>query len=250
MGGTVAASEKQTLADAAYTQLKARIIQGELAPGAKVSIDGLARGLEFSQTPIREALARLESEGLLARRPLSGYTVTPLLTAAELADLYEIRLLLEPLAARRAAERDPHTGAPGAAEALTAAARMPEPNGTEQFGRLCFTEADARFHAEVARLSGSAQLANAIRRLDAHMHLYRAYIGPKAIEETEAEHRAIAEAVARLQPNAAAEAMRHHLKRARNRHNEAFRNAEAAQAGHTTHQGPGDRDPKRGERTP
>lgn len=235
MGGTVAVSEKQTLADAAYTQLKARIIQGELAPGAKVSIDGLARGLEFSQTPIREALARLESEGLLARRPLSGYTVTPLLTATELADLYEIRLLLEPLAARRAAESDPFASA---TERLADAARMPDP-GLE---RLAFTEADARFHDEVARLSGSVQLAGAIRRLDAHMHLYRAYIGPKEIKETEAEHRAITDAVAARDPDAAAAAMRRHLERARDRHDQAFRNAEAA--------GDPTANQERGERTP
>lgn len=244
MSGTVAASQKRTLADAAYTQLKAHIIQGELAPGAKVSIDGLARRLEFSQTPIREALARLESEGLLARRPLSGYTVTPLLTAAELADLYEIRRLLEPFAARRAAERDPLADAEAAR--LADAARMPTPT----VGRLAFTEADARFHDAVAHLSGSAQLSNAIRRLDAHMHLYRAYIEPGAIEETEGEHRAIAEAIARHDPTEAAAAMRRHLERARDRHNEAFRNAEAAQTEAPAEPPAMTGPPKRGESTP
>ena len=226
MAGTAAASQKQTLADAAYARLKESVIEGELAPGAKVSIDGLARRLSISQTPIREALARLESEGLLARRPLSGYTVTPLLDAAELADLYEIRLLLEPYAARRAAERDPRGDRAGTQARLTAAARMPAPT----VGRAAFTEADARFHDEVALLSGSVQLRSAIRRLDAHLHLYRAYIEPKAIEETESEHRAIAEAVARFDPAGAAEAMRIHLERARDRHDAAFRNAEAARA--------------------
>jgi DNA-binding GntR family transcriptional regulator len=105
MTATAPSGEKRTLADEAYSRLKSRIMRSELAPGAKLSIDGLAKQLAFSHTPIREALARLESEGLLARRPLSGYTVEPLLSAAEFADLFEIRMLLEPLAARRAAER-------------------------------------------------------------------------------------------------------------------------------------------------
>ena len=94
MTATSATPEKRTLADEAYTELKSRIMRSALVPGAKLSIDGLAKQLAFSQTPIREALARLESEGLLARRPLSGYTVQPLLSAAEfeVADRVQNRL--------------------------------------------------------------------------------------------------------------------------------------------------------------
>jgi DNA-binding GntR family transcriptional regulator len=230
---------KRTLADAAYTELKARIMRSELAPGAKLSIDGMAKELAFSQTPIREALARLESEGLLARRPLSGYTVEPLLSAAEFADLFDLRMMLEPLAARRAAERGlaavPQLDARGAvvatgstafaeaAELLTAA-RTPEPGAD----KLEFTEADRRFHDTVAALSGSVQIAKAIRRLDAHLHLHRAYIAPESIEETEAEHLAVADAVIALDPAAAEEAMRRHLERSRTRHAAAFTAADAA----------------------
>jgi DNA-binding GntR family transcriptional regulator len=236
-----ATPEKRTLADEAYTELKSRIMRSELVPGAKLSIDGLAKQLAFSQTPIREALARLESEGLLARRPLSGYTVEPLLSAAEFDDLFEIRMMLEPRAARRAAEqgapeiREPArlasippgdglaqvdaSGLPAAeANALLAAARTPDAGSD----KLEFTEADARFHNTVASLSGSAQLAKAIRRLDAHLHLHRAYIEPDSIGETEVEHLAVADAIIGQQPLAAEEAMRRHLERSRTRHRAAF----------------------------
>jgi DNA-binding GntR family transcriptional regulator len=218
-------TEKRTLADDAYAELKSRVMRAELAPGAKLSIDGLAKQLAFSQTPIREALARLESEGLLARRPLSGYTVEPLLSAAEFADLFEIRLMLEPLAARRAAEHGAGAGpgAPTDTERLLAAARTPAP-GADQ---LLFTEADRRFHHEVAGRSGSVQLAKAIRRLDAHLHLHRAYIEPESIGETEAEHLAVAEAIIAKKPLAAEEAMRRHLERSRTRHAAAFTAATA-----------------------
>jgi DNA-binding GntR family transcriptional regulator len=244
MTATSATPEKRTLADEAYTELKSRIMRSELVPGAKLSIDGLAKQLAFSQTPIREALARLESEGLLARRPLSGYTVEPLLSAAEFDDLFEIRMMLEPRAARRAADRSgaegpaatvlpagrpvgdasglvsvDASGLPAAeANALLAAARTPDAGSD----KLEFTEADARFHIAVAELSGSAQLAKAIRRLDAHLHLHRAYIEPESIGETEVEHLAVADAIIAQQPLAAEEAMRRHLERSRIRHRAAF----------------------------
>lgn len=242
MAATSTNPEKRTLADDAYTELKSRIMRSELAPGAKLSIDGLAKQLAFSQTPIREALARLESEGLLARRPLSGYTVAPLLSDTEFADLFDLRMMLEPLAARRAAERAPGGDEPeAAAEAplrrgpagpgtdrldapgLRAAARTPPPSAD----KLLFTDADRRFHNEVADLSGSVQLAKAIRRLDAHLHLHRAYIEPEGIGETEAEHLAIADAIIAKKPLAAEEAMRRHLERSRTRHAAAFTAAAA-----------------------
>ncbi|GAA2270464.1 hypothetical protein GCM10009853_025190 [Glycomyces scopariae] len=260
---------KRTLADDAYAELKARIMRSELAPGVKLSIDGMAKELAFSQTPIREALARLESEGLLARRPLSGYTVAPLLSAAEFADLFDLRMMLEPLAARRAAEcarasaaasgaaaahaadpaatgggeAGPGTAAAGsAADSVAAfaadggdaadfpllldAARTPEPGA----GKLAFTAADRRFHDAVAALSGSVQIAKAIRRLDAHLHLHRAYIAPESISETEAEHLAVAEAIIAQQPLAAEAAMRRHLERSKVRHAAAFAAADALTA--------------------
>lgn len=257
MTATSATPEKRTLADEAYTELKSRIMRSALVPGAKLSIDGLAKQLAFSQTPIREALARLESEGLLARRPLSGYTVEPLLSAAEFDDLFEIREMLEPRAARRAAERGRRdlaesgagaasgrrAGRAGAgsedrggfasidgltaaeAEALLVAARTPDAGAD----KLVFTEADAHFHNAVAELSGSAQLAKAIRRLDAHLHLHRAYIEPESIEETEVEHLAVADAIIAQQPLAAEEAMRRHLERSRIRHRAAFEAARTTQ---------------------
>lgn len=218
MTATSATPRKRTLADEAYTELKSRVMRSELVPGAKLSIDGLAKQLAFSQTPIREALARLESEGLLARRPLSGYTVEPLLSAAEFDDLFEIRMMLEPRAARRAAEARPAGLVAAEADALLEAARTPGAGAD----KLDFTEADARFHNSVAELSGSAQLAKAIRRLDAHLHLHRAYIEPESIGETEVEHLEVADAIIAKQPLAAEEAMRRHLERSRIRHRAAF----------------------------
>ena len=78
-------------------------MDADLQPGMRLSIDGLARELQVSPTPVREALFRCEAEGLVVRRPNAGYTVAPLLDREGLLNLYDIRLLLEPEAAARAA---------------------------------------------------------------------------------------------------------------------------------------------------
>src|SRR5438270_12214972 len=93
------------LRESVYESVKRLLMDTDLEPGSRVCIDRLARDLGVSPTPIREALFRCEAEGLVVRRPNAGYTVAPLLDAAGLADLYDLRLLLEPVAAARAAQR-------------------------------------------------------------------------------------------------------------------------------------------------
>ena len=91
------------LGDAVYAAIFERIMALEVVPGERISVDAVARQLGVSQTPIREAMARLESEGLVRKTPLVGYSATPRLSPPELADLFEMRLQLEPFAARKCA---------------------------------------------------------------------------------------------------------------------------------------------------
>ncbi|MFE9356264.1 GntR family transcriptional regulator [Streptomyces olivaceoviridis] len=93
---------RTSVRESVFQALMALLMDHALKPGAKLSIDGLARELGVSQTPVREALARCESEGLVVHRPDVGYLAAPLLDQAGLNDLYDIRLLLEPTAAERA----------------------------------------------------------------------------------------------------------------------------------------------------
>src|SRR5262245_61848983 len=74
----------------------------QIAPGSRITVDGLVRELEVSHTPIREALGRLEGEGLVVKTHLVGYSAAPQITRRQFEELYELRLLLEPDAARRA----------------------------------------------------------------------------------------------------------------------------------------------------
>ena len=82
---------RRVLADDVYEQIRALIMSDGIAPGARVNIDELARQLDVSPTPVREALARLESEELVSRLPLRGYSVTDLLNRKQVDDLYALR---------------------------------------------------------------------------------------------------------------------------------------------------------------
>ena len=206
-----------TLADGVYESVKALIMDHALAPGGRVTIDALARQLGVSPTPVREALARLESDGLVSKRPLAGYTTTPLLTRAEFEELFEMRMLLEPAAAQRAAGA--RLSAADTAR-LREEAHLPDPppgaKGYASFAR--FTAQDARFHNLLAQRSGNRMLYESVVRLHAHLHLHRldfpvAHYGISAVE-----HHRVVDAVAAGDPDRAAAAMRDHLTAARQRH--------------------------------
>src|SRR4029077_15748865 len=96
---------RQTLSDSVYEAVTELVMDQHIAAGARVNIDMVARQLNVSPTPVREALARLEMDGLVTKEPLRGYTVTPALDTKTFNDLYDVRRLVQLFAARRAAER-------------------------------------------------------------------------------------------------------------------------------------------------
>src|SRR5258708_37996720 len=95
---------RSVLADEVYEILKSKLMDNIVEPGSRLSIDGLSRDLGCSATPIREALARLESDGLVAKRPHYGYTAAPLIDSTTFDELFRMRLLLEPACALWAAQ--------------------------------------------------------------------------------------------------------------------------------------------------
>src|SRR6476659_4283648 len=93
-----------TLADAATAELRERILSGELESGSPLRLEELARSLGMSISPIREAVRKLEALGLAKHVPHQGAKVLDF-DVDELRDLFQVRLALESLAVRRAAER-------------------------------------------------------------------------------------------------------------------------------------------------
>jgi DNA-binding GntR family transcriptional regulator len=202
---------RSVLADDVYEAVKAMVMDHVVRPGDRVSIDGLARDLAVSPTPVREALARLESDGLVVKEPLKGYRATSLLTLEEFEDLFQFRLLIEPWAARRAAERITVEGA----ETLRAEMASASPPLTADYeGYKALTAHDTRFHALIAQLSGSRQVRVAFERTHCHLHIFRLHYEHDIGVETVAEHRRIADAVVSGDSPAAHAAMTAHLESA------------------------------------
>ena len=108
-GNVVLAAESQyptfsTKAEVVYTAVRERILQCRILPGSFINQVQLAEELRVSTTPLREALRRLNSEGLVELGAHRDARVTPL-SASEALQLYEVRLRLDPLAAELAARR-------------------------------------------------------------------------------------------------------------------------------------------------
>jgi len=91
----------RNLSEQIYEIVRERILAGDLAPGAPVRQDSLAADLGVSKIPLREALSRLEQDGLLTSYPNRGYVVRPLSTE-EATEIFQLRLQLEPQAAAAA----------------------------------------------------------------------------------------------------------------------------------------------------
>jgi DNA-binding GntR family transcriptional regulator len=202
---------RQMLADDVHEAIKTLIMDHAIAPGARVSIDGLARQLGVSPTPVREALARLESAALVVKEPLRGYRTTPLLDPEQLADLYQFRLLIEPWAAARAAERAGEEGRDRLRAEMDSCAT---PQDATYDAYKALTAHDTRFHVLVAELAGSAQVRQAFERTHCHLHIFRLYYDRGIGRQTLEEHRAITDAVLKADPEAAETAMRTHLETA------------------------------------
>ena len=147
--------------------------------GARVNIDLVARQLNVSPTPVREALARLEMDGLVIKEPLRGYSVTPMLDAKSFSDLYDVRRLLEPFAARRAAELRDEKVLRALDRELAEMRRMVGDSGgatgSTYHDYREFALQDARFHEAIAGTSGNSLLSDTLRRLRSHLRLYRLY---------------------------------------------------------------------------
>ncbi|RJN33158.1 GntR family transcriptional regulator [Nesterenkonia natronophila] len=190
-----------------YDRIKAMILSKAIPPDTKLNIDKLARELGVSQTPVREALQRLEGDKLVVGKKPRGLWTTPLLGERELRDLIEVRLLMEPWSARSVAH-DRATN-PGR-EMLTEIDRFVALGELRNEG-YALASHDVAFHDMIFNAVGNSFLHDAFRQLHAHLHLFRLYPADLNGAHTIEEHRAIAEAIRRADPHAAEEAMRAHL---------------------------------------
>ena len=166
---------RQVLADHVYEELLASLMDGRLEPGAAVSIDGTARELDVSPTPVREALARLEHTGMVRRVALKGYRVFPVFTRENFAELMEARLAIEPVYARLACGRlTPER----LAELRRAVADLKTaPRGPSFAEYRDYLEADERFHRLIAEFTGNQFMVAAYGALGGQLQRFRLFGG-------------------------------------------------------------------------
>jgi DNA-binding GntR family transcriptional regulator len=198
----------QGIVEEVYELIRADIMALRIPPDSRISIDDLARKLGVSQTPIREALSRLEATGLVTKRHLFGYCCAPQLDRRQLDELYELRLLLEPFAARCAAERMDQEQL----REVAALAKAMEP-GESRHSYDRFAVQDSELHDLIAKGSGNSLVRDALGRLHTHLHIFRLRFHSEVTREASAEHAALVSALARRDGPAAEEAMRAHIQK-------------------------------------
>ncbi len=196
-----------TLENKAYEFIKSAIFSMKLRPGQPLVDNELAERLQVSRTPIREALRRLETEGLVVHEPHRGWAVYSL-TLDDIHQIFDLKEALEGLAARRAAER---MNEEDAHELLQVVERMEE--ASRSGDRDAWMALDVQYHDIIFRVAGNQRLEQIISNLNDQWQRLR--IGHLAvegrIERSSAEHRRIAEAIAAHDGDQAEAMMRQHL---------------------------------------
>lgn len=208
---------RRALADAVYSQLTALIMDHAIEPDARLNIDALARDLAVSPTPVREALARLESDGLVAKEPLRGYRTTAVLTPGELAQVFEFRGVVEPWAAGQAARKRSAEQAAALWAELASAPAATAVRGDDYAHYSALAQHDHRFHTLVLQLAGNDVLTGAFERTNAHLHQFRYGFASRSTADTLTEHQAIATAIEAGEVRTARTAMATHLHAAHDR---------------------------------
>jgi DNA-binding GntR family transcriptional regulator len=199
----------ETKSDYAYRQVRDRILSGELQPGAVIQQRELASRIGISTTPLREALRRLKSEGLVELDAHRDARISPL-RAEEARDLLELRKSLDPLAAGLAAQRRTNADI----QAIRAAHAGLEPLPTQPaIGQLV---AHRNFHAAIYRASHNDLLIEALEGLWDKADRYRRLAlqtdrGQAARDQKADEHRMLVDFIAAGDSDAAANMMRAHI---------------------------------------
>lgn len=160
-------NEYLPLRDVVFNTLRQAILTGELKPGERLMEIHLADRLGVSRTPIREAIRKLELEGLVVMIPRKGAQVARI-TEKNLKDVLEVRRALDMLAVKLACSRMDDEYKKQLREACDDFARVVKNNNTKDI-----TEADVRFHDIINKATGNDRLIQLVNNLAEQMYRYR-----------------------------------------------------------------------------
>lgn len=195
------------LRDVVFNTLRRSILTGELKPGERLMEIHLADKLGVSRTPIREAIRKLELEGLVTMIPRRGAEVAQI-TEKHLRDVLEVRRALDALAVELACERITKEELDSLKEACDNFAKETKQGNANRLAR-----ADVAFHDIILNASGNERLVQMISKLSQQMYRYRLeYVKDEtSYEQLIGEHAAIYEAIRSRDGIAGAEAIKNHI---------------------------------------
>jgi DNA-binding GntR family transcriptional regulator len=200
--------ETATKAEAAYVALRDAIRAGRLAPGQRLTLQDLADDLGMSLTPVREALRMLATQGMVEQRAHVG-TVVAQFTRDRAEEIYRLRLVLEPLAARMAAEAATQADLDAFRSLMTRLRRA-----LDESALSAVPELNAALHRRIYQAAGSTYLLDFIDRLWNGVP-FQAISLTSRMHESHTEHEAIMDALARRDGTEAERVMREHISEGR-----------------------------------
>jgi DNA-binding GntR family transcriptional regulator len=206
-GGTRTASQT----DDAYEAIRRAIIRWELAPGEQVSELQLAAAFGFGRAAVRAALSRLSHEQLIQAIPRRGYVIAPI-TFKQVQDMFGVRLIVEPAAARIVAARA-DDGVLLKLDELNQACE----HRVDPYDVVALRHANKVFHVALTRATGNDQLADitsaAVDHLERILYLPQINARSGLVNSTFAEHELILDAIRAHDPKTAEQEMYNHILR-------------------------------------
>jgi DNA-binding GntR family transcriptional regulator len=205
---------RERAVDAAYRALRQAIVGGHLKPGARLNVEELAGQLGVSLTPVRGAIQRLGTEGLVDIQPRSG-TFVANLSLQDVEETFQIRAALECLAAELAAGRQEN----GARRRMTKLLKRMRKPLRGRAAREAHELDNSEFHFAIVEAAGNQRLIEMYAALNAHIKIARIHAtesGWSARQRAESEeHEAIYEALTAGNAQEASAVLRRHIGRAR-----------------------------------
>lgn len=199
----------ESLTDLVYDAILGAITSKVLAPGSRVTENGLAKELSVSKTPVREALLRLKESGLIEDHGRRGGRIA-VVSVEAITDAFEAREALEVYLARRAAESASEAVAARISETAVASGRAARDNITE-----LYTASDVEFHTAISHAVGNPVIESMLSNLLARIAAFRELQSQRSFSLTCAdEHMAIAKAISEGDADRAGEVMRDHIRHA------------------------------------
>ena len=214
MSNAMAVTDSGTIPDRIFSRLREAIVEGDIAPGSKISEPELARAYGISRGPLREAIGRLEACGLVVRRPNVGARVVTL-SSTQLLEIFHIREALEGMAARLAAQNMSDDEVADLRRLLRQHGEQIEQDTEHAYFQR---EGDLDFHYRIVQGSHNERMIELLCNDLYHLvRLYRYQFGMASKRGPRAflEHEHIVDAIERRDPEMAELMMRSHVRASR-----------------------------------